>query len=131
VRGWPFLHYVFTNIESSLASSDRDLMCAYAELVGDAAIRERLLGRILCEWDLTRDMLERLRGRPMAARRPRMWKTLHLRTEALRILHMQQIALLRQWRGFRAADDENAASAMLPDLLLSINAIASGLRTTG
>jgi phosphoenolpyruvate carboxylase len=60
-----------------------------------------------------------------------MWKTLHLRTEALRILHLQQIALLRQWRRLRADDDESAANAMLPDLLLSINAIASGLRTTG
>jgi phosphoenolpyruvate carboxylase len=60
-----------------------------------------------------------------------MWKTLHLRTEALRILHLQQIALLRKWRGLRASGDEKAADAMLPDLLLSINAIASGLRTTG
>ncbi|MCX6979292.1 MAG: phosphoenolpyruvate carboxylase [Verrucomicrobia bacterium] len=131
IRGWPFLHYVFTNIESSLASSDRDLMCAYAALVEDAALRERLLGQILHEWDLTNEMLERLRGRPMAARRPRMWKTLHLRTEALRILHRQQIALLREWRGLRTTGNESAANAMLPDLLLSINAIASGLRTTG
>ena len=131
LRGWPFLHYVITNIESSLASSDRDLMTAYAALVEDAAIRERLLGQIHREWDLTRTMLERLRGAPMAVRRPRMWKTLHLRTEALRILHLQQIALLRHWRGLRNSGDESAANAMLPDLLLSINAIASGLRTTG
>jgi len=33
--------------------------------------------------------------------------------------------------GIRAAGDEAAAEKMLPDLLLSINAIASGLRTTG
>lgn len=131
VRGWPFLHYVFTNIESSLASSDRELMTAYASLVQDEAVRARLLGHILAEWDLTRTMLDRLRGGAMAARRPRMWKTLHLRTEALRVLHLEQIALLRKWRGLRAAGDESAANAMLPDLLLSINAIASGLRTTG
>ncbi len=131
LRSWPFLHYVFTNIESSIASSDRDLMCAYADMVEDTTVRERLLGHILREWDLTRAMLERLRGGPMADRRPRMWKTLHLRTEALRILHLQQIALLRKWRGLRASGDEKAADAMLPDLLLSINAIASGLRTTG
>jgi phosphoenolpyruvate carboxylase len=131
LRGWPFLHYVFTNIESSLASSDRDLMRAYGGLVEDAVLRERLLGQILREWDLTRAMLERLRGRPMEVRRPRMWKTLRLRTEALRILHLQQIALLRKWRALRAADNDGAANAMLPDLLLSINAIASGLRTTG
>ena len=131
VRGWPFLHYLLTNVESSLASSDRELMLAYSSLVTDAALREKVSGIILAEWDLTRAMIERLRGGAMAARRPRMSKTLNLRAEALRILHIQQIALLKRWRGLRAAGDENAATAMLPDLLLSINAIASGLRTTG
>ncbi len=131
VRGWPFLHYLLTNVESSLASSDRELMLAYASLVTDAALRETVSGIILAEWDLTRTMIDRLRGGAMAARRPRMSKTLNLRAEALRILHIQQIALLKRWRGLRAAGDENAATAMLPDLLLSINAIASGLRTTG
>ena len=131
MRGWPFLHYLLTNVESSLASSDRELMLAYASLVTDAALRESVSGIILAEWDLTRSMIERLRGGAMAARRPRMSKTLNLRAEALRILHIQQIALLKRWRGLRSAGDENAAAAMLPDLLLSINAIASGLRTTG
>jgi phosphoenolpyruvate carboxylase len=55
-----------------------------------------------------------------------------LRAEALRILHEQQIALLRRWRepdgGWRPG---RLPRALLPQLLLSINAIASGLRTTG
>ncbi len=131
MRGWPFLHYLLTNVESSLASSDRELMLAYASLVTDEAIREQVSGIILAEWELTREMIDRLRGRAMEVRRPRMSKTLNLRAEALRILHGQQIALLRRWRGLLAAGDETAAGAMLPDLLLSINAIASGLRTTG
>ncbi len=131
LRGWPFLHYVITNIESSLASTDRELMCAYAELVEDPALRERLLSLILEEWELTRTMLERLRGGVLTTRRPRMLKTLELRAEALRVLHLQQIALLRRWRKLRHDGDEPAASILLPDLLLSINAIASGLRTTG
>lgn len=131
LRTWPFLHYVITNIESSLASSDRDLMRSYAGLVEDEAVRERILGIILDEWDLTRAMLDRLRGGAMASRRPRMWKTLELRAEALAILHRQQIELLRQWRSLQRIGDDSSAQALLPDVLLSINAIASGLRTTG
>jgi phosphoenolpyruvate carboxylase len=131
LRSWPFLHYVITNVESSLASSDRELMEAYASLVEDPAIRERILGIILKEWTLTRTMLDRVRGGAMDAMRPRMWKTLQLRAEALRVLHAEQIALLRRWRAHRTAEDEPAANKLLPDLLLSINAIASGLRTTG
>jgi phosphoenolpyruvate carboxylase len=131
MRAWPFLHYVLTNIESSIASTDLELMHAYAGLVGDAALRKRFMGLILGEWQLTKTMLEKLRGAPMTERRPRMLKTLHLRAEALRVLHLQEIAMLRRWRTLRAAGDEPAAEALLPDLLLSINAIASGLRTTG
>lgn len=131
IRTWPFLHYVLTNIESSIASTDLDLMRAYAGLVEDAALREQFLTLILDEWSLTQAMLEKIRGRPMSERRPRMLKTLQLRAEALRILHLQEISLLRRWRAFRAAGDEASAEKMLPDLLLAINAIASGLRTTG
>ena len=76
VRTWPFLHYVLTNIESSIASTDLELMRAYADLVEDAALRERFMTLILDEWELTQSMLEKLRGAPMAERRPRMLKTL-------------------------------------------------------
>ncbi len=131
LRDWPFLRYLLTNIESSLASSDRDLMTEYASLVSDPAMRERMLSIIFAEWDLTERMLERLRGAPMTARRPRMLRTLQLRAEPLRVLHHQQIALLREWRELKTTGGEAEADRMLPDLLLSINAIASGLRTTG
>jgi len=131
LKSWPFLHYVITNVESSIASTDRELMTAYAAMVEDEGIRRRVFKVIIDEWELTRKMLDHLRGGAMAGRRPRMWKTLQLRAEALRILHTQQIGLLQRWRGLRAGGDETTASAMLPDLLLSINAIASGLRTTG
>ena len=60
-----------------------------------------------------------------------MIKTLGIREEPLRVLHLHQITLLRKWRGLQQSGDGAAAEAMLPDILLSINAIASGLRTTG
>jgi phosphoenolpyruvate carboxylase len=47
------------------------------------------------------------------------------------VLHRQQVELLRRWRQLRMKDRQKEANSMLPDLLLSINAIASGLRTTG
>ncbi|HSI11816.1 MAG TPA: phosphoenolpyruvate carboxylase, partial [Chthoniobacter sp.] len=131
LRTWPFLYYVLTNIEASIASTDLELMNAYADMVEDPALRERFMKIILDEWNLTREMLEKLRGASMAERRPRMLRTLKLRADALRVLHLQEIHLLKKWRGLRKAGDEAAAEAMLPDLLLSINAIASGLRTTG
>jgi phosphoenolpyruvate carboxylase len=67
----------------------------------------------------------------MKDRRPRMSKTLEIREAPLRVLHHQQIALLREWRGHLAKGRKHSADGLLPKLLLSINAIASGLRTTG
>lgn len=130
-RTWPFLHYILTNVEGSLASADRELMAEYAALVPDPAVRQTFLGIIYAEWELTMQMLERLHGQVMAERRPRMLRTLGLRGDALRVLHRQQIELLRDWRERKAAGGEAAADDMLSELLLSINAIASGLRTTG
>lgn len=131
IRSWPFLHYVLTNIESSIASSDRELMHDYASLVEDAALRSRIFKMIDDERELTRSMLEKLRGAEMSQRRPRMIKTLQLRSDALRILHHQEIHLLREWRSHRATGRDAEADALLPTLQLTINAIASGLRTTG
>ncbi len=131
LKAWPFLNYLFTNVETSLSSTDLGLMERYAGLVEDAAVRERIFNLIRAEWERTLSLLERLRGGPTTARRPKMLRTLALRADALRVLHGQQIGLLARWRSLRACGDEPAAAAMLPELLLSINAIASGLRTTG
>jgi len=47
------------------------------------------------------------------------------------VLHEQQVQLLKTWRARIAAGETDAAEATIPDLLVSINAVASGLRTTG
>jgi phosphoenolpyruvate carboxylase len=131
VNGSGFLRYVLTNIEGSLSSANVELMREYAALVPDAAVRERLLGMILDELERTRTRVaECLRG-SFEARRPRMAYTVQIREAPLRVLHRQQIALLREWRARQAAGDTERAEALIPDLLISVNAIASGLRTTG
>ncbi len=126
-----FLSYVFTNVETNLASANLDLMHEYAALVEDPALREKFMTLIVAEFHRTRDLLESLFSGTITRRRPRMAKTLEIREAPLRVLHLQQIALLREWRGLLAAGREVDAEAMFPKMLLSINAIASGLRTTG
>jgi phosphoenolpyruvate carboxylase len=127
----PFLRYVMTNIESSLVSVNIDWIREYSGLVPDAVVRERFLGRILEELALTQEMVNHLFKRPFAERRPRLAFTLALREQPLHVLHRQQIELLKVWRARVAEGDAVAAEGMIPDLLVSINALASGLRTTG
>ena len=112
-------------------SANEELMRLYAGLVPDATLRERFLNLIVPEMYRTRDVLEDLFQGTFADRRPRLAYTLNIREAPLRVLHLQQVALLREWRACLNAGDSEDAEAMLPDLLISVNALASGLRTTG
>lgn len=126
----PLMYYVLTNVETNLASCDAEIMREYANLVADSTVRERLFGLIFGEFEKTQAMMTEIFGGRLEDRRPRMIKTLQLRAGALRTLHRQQIAVLKKWRTARAAGSPEAAE-LLPKVLLSVNAIASGLRTTG
>ncbi|MEP4076644.1 phosphoenolpyruvate carboxylase [Haloferula sp.] len=126
-----FLGYTLTNVETNLASANLDLMKEYAELVSDDELRSRFMDVIIAEFERTRDLLAELFDGHMAERRPRMAKTLEIREAPLRVLHRQQIHLLREWRSLVTAGEDSKAEALFPKLLLSINAISSGLRTTG
>ncbi len=128
---WPFLRYALSNIESNIASVDDGLMSDYAALVKDETVRTQIGGRIADEYRRTKRMLELVfGGTTLTVRRPRLVQTLAQRDSSLRKLHAHQIATLRRWRAARAASDPGA-EAILQSLLLSVNAIASGLRTTG
>ncbi len=127
----PFLRYVLTNVETNLASANLTLMQTYGDLVEDVELRKRFMDIILAEFKLTRLRLADVFQSDMGQRRPRMVKTLGMREEPLRVLHQQQVVLLREWRALRLAGKDVEAESVFPEILLSITAISSGLRTTG
>lgn len=128
---WPPLHYVLSNAATSIAVANVDIMQEYAALVEDTGVRERVLTMILTEYKRTRRMLETIYGGTLAERRPNVDSIVQKRDEGLHTLHHQQIELLRTWRGLRQAGKDDEAAALLPHLLLTVNAVASGLGSTG
>ena len=54
---WPFFRVVIANMEMVMAKSDLGIASRYAELVADAALRERIWERLRGEWELTRHWL--------------------------------------------------------------------------
>ncbi len=118
-----FCRYVFTGVEANLRSAHPELMRAYASLVDDAAVRDRLLERIEAEHERARAHLAELFSHPVETRRPRYSRTLELREKPLERHHRQQVDLLRAWR--------QEGGDLPQNLVFSISAIASGLRTTG
>ncbi len=128
---WAPLHYLISNVATSAAAVDVSVMREYAKLVNSPQVRERFLNRIECEWTLTKGMVEQIYGGELSIKRPNVQRMIELRSEGLRILHTQQIRLLRRWRSYHRTGETKLADALLPQLLLTVNAIASGLGTTG
>lgn len=127
---WPPLRYLLINVSTSVLQADLELMREYADLVEDTGVRERVFGVIAAEFDRTRRMVEKVFGADLLAQRPRLSRVLKLRQPGLEMLHRRQIELLRRWRG-REPSDDAASDPIFIELLVTVNAIASGLRTTG
>ena len=128
-KEWPFLRYLLYNAESTVASCSVDIIQRYAGLVESESIRHCFLTAILQELELSKHMLTQVLDRPFAQGRPRLHYTLKARDQRLHELHLQQIDLLTQWRSTRDITEDNGPR--LTQLLQNINAIASGLKTTG
>ncbi|HEY1015188.1 MAG TPA: phosphoenolpyruvate carboxylase [Herpetosiphonaceae bacterium] len=128
---WTPWHYIISNVATSVASTDVGMMREYAALVEDADLRARILDDILAELARTTRMLEAVYGGPLAERRPNVARANAARQDGLALLHRQQLRMLRDWRGLRAAGAHQEAEALLLKLLLTVNALASGLGTTG
>ncbi|RZV40874.1 MAG: phosphoenolpyruvate carboxylase [Acidimicrobiia bacterium] len=125
VFDWAPLHYIISNAATAIANSDAEVMEMYAGLVGENGLRSEFLPSILEERQRTLEILEEIYGGRLSDRRPNIARTLELRAPALRPLHERQIDLIGQWR----ADPDD--DSLLDELLVTVNAIAGGLGSTG
>lgn len=125
-----FVRYILTNIDTSLASTDEEIMKLYASLVENQQTRETILNLLLDELQKTRERMQELLGRPMKERRKNHFYSTALRAEALKMLHVNQVNNLRKWRRQDNLDTEKREK-LLNQLLISINAIANAMGTTG
>jgi len=130
IMSLPAIRYILTNVETAIATANLDVMKAYSSLVIDETIRDTIFGMIEEEYLRTVHMLDELFGETIYERRPKFLTTLGMRDEALLPLHREQIDLLKKWRAVKNNGGGNA-DRYLSQILLTINSIASGLRTTG
>jgi phosphoenolpyruvate carboxylase len=126
----PFLKYVLQNVDNSVGEVDESIMAAYAALVEDESIRERFLKMFREELLLVRQQLDQLLGGDYESRHPRRASSNEMRSVVLQPLHRHQIALLERWRAEKARGAKQAAHTQM-ELMLTINAIAGAIGTTG
>ena len=125
-----FVRYVLTNIDTSLASTDEEIMKRYASLVKNKEVYESILPQILNELNKTRSYMNELLARPMVKRRKNHFYSTLLRAEALDVLHKNQINILKKWRENDYSSEEQKEND-LNQLLISVNAISNAMGTTG
>ena len=128
---WSPLRYISSNVATSIATVDPEIMRKYAMLVERPETRQRILDMITAEYRRTKQLLDLLYGGSLEKKFFNVFRFISMRQEGLSMLHHLQIDLLKKWRKHKTSGQQEAADAMLPELLLTINAIASGLRSTG
>jgi phosphoenolpyruvate carboxylase len=131
VKTDPFIRYVLTNVDSSLASSDEAIFKQYAQLAVDGPHSEEILSQMLNEYALTKQMIESILSRPISERRKNHYYSTLLRADAMRPLHQHQVNLLARWRFLNAEGNVGQADSILFELLRCINAIAGAIGFTG
>ncbi len=129
VKTDPFIRYVLTNVDTSLAATDEDIMRLYASLVQEDALRNKFMDLFLSELQKTRNIMFELLGRTIAERRPQHYYSNVLRASTMKDLHAKQVNLLRTWR--KEKESGNGEGPTLIALLTTINAIAGAMRNTG
>lgn len=131
VKSDPFIRYLLTNVDSSLASTDETIFSYYAALAEEVPQRDEIVGQLLGEFALTRKMIDLILVAPLEARRTNHYYSTLLRAEAMRPLHLHQVGLLKQWRRLGEEGDSTTADQLLFELLSCMNAIAGAIGFTG
>ncbi len=126
----PFVRYVFTNVDTALATTDEEIMKMYASMVTDEDAKERMLEVYLSELKRTKEALNKLILRSSEERRKSHTYSTKLRSNAMNMLHERQVELIKKWRK-QKADDQPEQEDTLLTILMTINAIASAMRSTG
>jgi phosphoenolpyruvate carboxylase len=125
-REWPFFRSLVDNAQLGLGKADRAVARLYAGLAEPATLRERLLGRILAEWERTERAVGVATRLPaLLAGSPVLQRSIRLRNPYVDPLSFVQVSLLRRQRG----GEPDPAQARLA--ALTINGIAAGLQNTG
>jgi phosphoenolpyruvate carboxylase len=121
---WHFFPMFVSNVEMALAKTDLSVARRYVERLVDPPLHH-VFDTIRAEHDRTRsELLGLLGATELLERHPLLRRTLEVRDRNLAALNMIQVELLDRTRRAPEPDAERA-------LLLTVNAMAGGLRNTG
>ncbi|MCU1489302.1 MAG: phosphoenolpyruvate carboxylase, partial [Acidimicrobiaceae bacterium] len=125
-RRWPFFRTFMANVEMTLVKTDLSVTRRYVHALVDPSLHH-LYGEVEAERDRALTGTLWLTGESvLLEQRPLLRRTLEVRDDYLRPMHLLQVELLARRREQSSPDPELQRA-----LLLTVNSIAAGLRNTG
>lgn len=133
LKDYPPFRLIANEVEKTLPQVNLEIAAAYAALMPDAAVRDRIFGLIEDEYRLSIEMLLKITGKRHPGERfPRFSRRLERRLPMVNQAGLEQVRLISELRGMDASDqNEQNRQEKLVALLLSINCVAAGLGWTG
>ncbi|ADW67468.1 phosphoenolpyruvate carboxylase [Granulicella tundricola] len=130
-RSFPLFIDIVRNVEMALAKADFGIARLYASLVEDAGLRERVLGTLEREFELTTKMVLAVTGQSVLLERNAVLEqSIRLRNPYVDPLSLLQVELMRRKRGLGEADEVERGNIDRA-ITATINGISAGLRNTG
>jgi phosphoenolpyruvate carboxylase len=127
---WPFFTTMIDNAQLTMRKADMGIAELYAGLVEDKAIRARIFGILMAEFERTEKAILAITGqKQLLAREPVLLKSVQLRNPYIDPLNYLQVEMMRRLRGGKLSKSEDEATRSVVEL--TINGISGGLKNTG
>jgi phosphoenolpyruvate carboxylase len=124
--GFPLFGTMIRNVELAMAKADMSIARLYAELVKDAALRERVFGMLAEEFERTRTEILRVKmQKELLEKNAVVSRSIKLRNPYVDPMSLIQVELLRRKRSGIDTEELNYC------LGATMNGIAAGLHNTG
>jgi phosphoenolpyruvate carboxylase len=129
---FPLFHDLIRNVEIGMAKADLSIAARYAQLVDDVALRDRVFGTIVDEFERTRRVLLRItRQSALLEQNPVLAESIRLRNPYVDPMSLIQVSLLRRKRQLPGDASADECAALDNAIAATINGISAGLRNTG
>ncbi len=129
-REWPFFRTVIDNVQLDLAKADMGIAELYADLVADEDLRNRIFSEIQAEHERACQSICDITGQKELLDNASVIKnSIEHRNPYVDPLNFIQVSLLRDLRQLQANTPEY--DALLQAVMMTINGIAAGMKTTG
>jgi phosphoenolpyruvate carboxylase len=145
-ESWPYFQGLITNVETSLAVADMRIASYFADhLVEDESIRNRIMARIIEEFEASRTGILAVSGQTYLLERTEyLRRSIELRNPYVDPLSYLQVRFIKELRlALDAHEDQTIHSVsvapgetaspdpLLDTVLMAINGVAEGLQNTG